>query len=53
MEMQRLAASSRRQKGLGRPTKKERRDLEAYAEELFFIDEEWNFDEEDDDQDEK
>lgn len=53
MEMQRLAVSSRRQKGLGRPTKKERRDLEAYAEELFFIDEEWNFDEEDDDQDEK
>ncbi|MBP5306996.1 MAG: RNA-binding S4 domain-containing protein [Paludibacteraceae bacterium] len=43
IEMQRLAATSRRQKGLGRPTKKERRDLESYAEELFYIDEAWNF----------
>lgn len=51
IELQKLAASSRRQKGLGRPTKKERRDIDDFAEEMYFIDEDWNFDDDDDDED--
>lgn len=48
IEIRKLANSSRRMKGLGRPTKKERREIDDYNEELFFIDEDWNFDDDDD-----
>lgn len=47
IELSRLAMTMNRRKGLGRPTKKERRDLD----EFFGGDEEFDFDFEDDDDD--
>ena len=49
IEMQRLAASMQRQKGLGRPTKKERRDIDEFFGEA---DDEMSFDFDFDDFDE-
>ncbi len=58
IEMQRLTQTGRRQKGLGRPTKKERRDIENAQESLHesqeHIDDDWDlenfFDDDDDDE---
>ncbi len=44
LEMGKMSGFIDRARGTGRPTKKERRDLEAFAEEPTFIDEDWNFD---------
>lgn len=48
LEMQRLATQGQRAKGLGRPTKKDRRDIEEFTEDLpsgldlFDWDEDWD-----------
>ncbi|MBE6339253.1 MAG: RNA-binding S4 domain-containing protein [Bacteroidales bacterium] len=54
LELARMAASMNRRKGLGRPTKKERRDIDEFFapedSEFDFDDLDLNFDEEDDDE---
>ncbi len=44
LEMGKLSGFIDRARGTGRPTKKERRDLEAFIEEPVFIDQDWDFD---------
>jgi ribosome-associated heat shock protein Hsp15 len=47
IELARIAAKSGRDRGTGRPTKKERRDLDEIFEPVFMDEEgDWNFDEE-------
>ncbi len=43
LEVLKLDQSNRRAKGLGRPTKKERRDLDSFLDddEAFFLDDDW------------
>lgn len=43
LEMEKLAGNLNRARGLGRPTKKDRRDLEAFEEDLSFF-EDWDLD---------
>ncbi len=43
LELSRLADNLNRAKGSGRPTKKERRDMEEFTEQPLFIDDEWDF----------
>ena len=50
IELQRLANMLQRQKGTGRPTKKERRDIDTFEEEMFYADGDWNFDDDTDDE---
>ncbi|NCA80026.1 MAG: RNA-binding S4 domain-containing protein [Sphingobacteriia bacterium] len=50
LDLLKLDKTAYREKGTGRPTKKERRDMESYVDDTpYFIDDdyEWNFDEED------
>ena len=44
LEINKINSTLNRARGTGRPTKKERRDLETYIDEPTFIDKEWNFD---------
>ena len=45
IEMAKLAGQSGRDRGTGRPTKKERRDIEEFTEPIFMDDEgDWDFD---------
>ncbi|MDR1679008.1 MAG: RNA-binding S4 domain-containing protein [Prevotellaceae bacterium] len=46
LELARISGALNRAKGTGRPTKKERRDMDEFIELPFFIDEEWEFEEE-------
>lgn len=51
IELQKLAASMNRQKGLGRPTKKDRRDIDSYFGDIadeFAPDFDWDDDDDDD-----
>lgn len=51
IELQKLAASMNRQKGLGRPTKKDRRDIDSYFGDIaddFALDFDWDDDDDDD-----
>ena len=46
LELLKLEEKNNRSKGLGRPTKKERRDLDEFIDDNpFFMTEEWDFDE--------
>ena len=46
LEILKLEEKNKRTKGLGRPTKKERRDLDEFVDDNpFFMTEEWDFDE--------
>lgn len=46
LELLKLEEKNNRSKGLGRPTKKERRDLDEFVDDNpFFMTEEWDFDE--------
>lgn len=49
LEMSKFASSGIRDRGTGRPTKKERRDLEAYVEPTYAGDDDFSFDFSDDD----
>jgi ribosome-associated heat shock protein Hsp15 len=48
LEMQRIAGFVGRARGTGRPTKKDRRDLEEFIQPAFFGDFDFDFDDEDD-----
>ncbi|MCQ2075522.1 MAG: RNA-binding S4 domain-containing protein [Bacteroidaceae bacterium] len=48
LEMHRLSGFVGRARGTGRPTKKERRDLDEFVQPTFFGDFDFNFDEDDD-----
>ncbi len=52
LELNRIGGFVRRAKGLGRPTKKERRDMDQFTTPMFFADFDDDFDFEDDDEDE-
>ncbi|MDO4462345.1 MAG: RNA-binding S4 domain-containing protein [Bacteroidia bacterium] len=55
IELQRLAASMNRQKGLGRPTKKDRRDIDSYFGDMadeYMPDFDWDDDDDIDDNEE-
>lgn len=49
LELSKYASSGVRDRGTGRPTKKERRDIEAYVEPTYAGDDEYDFDFSDDD----
>lgn len=44
LELKKYSSSGQRDRGTGRPTKKERREIEAYTEPVSFIEEDWDFD---------
>lgn len=52
LELSKYNTSGRRDRGTGRPTKKERRDLEEYIEPSYGLDDDFEFDFSDDDDDE-
>ena len=52
LEMHRISGFVGRARGTGRPTKKERRDLEEFTQPAFFADFDFDWDEDEDDEDE-
>ncbi len=44
LEIGKISGFIDRARGTGRPTKKERRDMDAFIEEPMFVDKDWNFD---------
>ena len=51
LELAKMAGSSGRDRGTGRPTKKDRRDIETFMSDDYLLDE-FDFDEEDDEDEE-
>lgn len=51
LDMVKISGFVNRQKGLGRPTKKEGRELAHFTEEMSFYDFDWDFDDDEDDDD--
>lgn len=51
LDMVKISGFVNRQKGLGRPTKKEGRELAHFTEEMSFYDFDWDFDDDEDDND--
>ena len=53
LDMVKISGFVNRQKGLGRPTKKEGRELAHFTEEMSFTDFDWDFDDDYDDEDDE